>query len=111
MTDKITSLKTEIKEIETEIEEKHEEIKSIKEQLAEAARQREDEARAYAVAKKDDEDAVALVAQAKTVLEGFYAGLVQVGQAKRQPEIAKAGEAPPPPPTTWEARTAVKRQN
>merc|ERR1719478_1734869 len=96
MTDKITSLKTEIKEIETEIEEKHEEIKSIKEQLAEAARQREDEARAYAVAKKDDEDAVALVAQAKTVLEGFYAGLVQLRH--RLPRLGRA-------------RTAVKTES
>lgn len=102
MTDKITSLQAEIKELDAEIEEKNENVKTINGQLKEAARQREDGASAYGVAKKDDDDAVALITQARTVLQRFYTGLVQTANVRRQPATSAAGEAPPPPPSTWD---------
>merc|ERR1719217_799247 len=60
----------------------------------------------YKAAKADDEAAAVLVGKSKDVLEKFYAdnglALAQVKSHAHvaQPEVT-AGEAPPPPPTTW----------
>jgi hypothetical protein len=101
LTEAILSLKAEIKQLEADIVEKEEDVKKTEEALSEATRIREDEATAYAAAKKDDEDAAKLVASAKEVLEQFYAdnNLMLVQQSP----FGEAGKAPPPPPKTWEA--------
>merc|ERR1719238_1152174 len=103
MTEAIMTLEEEIKELQAEIAEKQEEVKNTEEALAQATRQREDEAAAYATNKKDDEDAAQLVSAAKDVLEKFYTdnGLMLVQQPITN--FGKAGEAPPPPPKTWDA--------
>merc|ERR1719478_942947 len=85
-------------------------VKELKLQLEEAQIQRSKENAEYKAAKADDEAAAVLIGKSKDVLEKFYAdnglALVQTGShaAQRsgsaQPEVT-AGEAPPPPPTTW----------
>jgi hypothetical protein len=99
-TEAIMTLEAEIKELEAEIVEKQEEAKKTQEALDQATRLREDEAAAYAIAKKDDEDAAKLVLDAKAVLEKFYA---DNSLMLAQQPFGAAGEAPPPPPKTWEA--------
>lgn len=103
LTDTISRLTTEIAEIEAEIDTKEKETAAAKAELADATRVREDEAALYATSKKDDTDAVSLVAKAYDVLSGFYSenGLMLAQQPVVGPIVA--GEAPPPPPTTWEA--------
>merc|ERR1719456_122377 len=92
-----------IEELTKKIEDAKAEIADLKKQLKEATEQREAEKIEYEQNKADDEAAVELITKAMEVLEGFYgdkgaaASLVQ----KRQPEV-KAGEAPPPPPSTFE---------
>jgi len=100
-TEAINTLKAEIAEIDVEVAEKTEEVKKTEEALTAATRLREDEAAAYAVAKKDDEGAAELVSQATKVLEKFYNenNLMLVQQSP----FGEAGKAPPPPPTTWDA--------
>merc|ERR1719298_243636 len=85
-------------------------IKELKLQLEEAQIQRTKENVEYKAAKADDEAATVLIGKSKDVLEKFYAdnGLAlaqtnshiaqHVGSA--QPEVV-AGEAPPPPPSTF----------
>eukprot|EP00928_Gymnodinium_smaydae_P088695 TRINITY_DN72761_c0_g1_i1.p2 TRINITY_DN72761_c0_g1~~TRINITY_DN72761_c0_g1_i1.p2 ORF type:complete len:740 (-),score=261.99 TRINITY_DN72761_c0_g1_i1:68-2287(-) len=101
MTDTVVSLQADIKEIDAEVADKNEQIKKNNEELEKAKRLREDEAAAYAVAKKDDSAAVALVDSAESVLQQFYAdnGLMLAQQQQKQ----GVGQAPVPPPTTWEA--------
>jgi hypothetical protein len=99
-TEAIMTLEAEIKELEAEIAQKQEEVKKTEEELAQATRLREDEAKAYAITKKDDEDAATLVLNAKDVLEKFYA---DNSLMLAQQPFGAAGEAPPPPPKTWEA--------
>jgi len=105
--DTISRLLEEIASLEKEIKGKNEEVTVIKEQQKEALRVRESERTEWQSTDSDDADAAAAVGRAITVLEDFYqaaAGLLQQrrGVAMRQlPEIT-AGEAPPPPPSTWE---------
>lgn len=100
MTDTITRLDAEIQQLQSEIETTQKQVKADEEELAEATQIREDQARAYAVAKKDDEDALATVKSATEVLQGFYAeNNLMLTQKRKQ---APAGEAPLPPPATWE---------
>jgi len=87
-------------------------VKELKLQLEEAQIQRAKENREYKAAKADDEAATVLIGKSKDVLEKFYAdnglALVQTGTKSRvhaksgvaQPEVV-AGEAPPPPPSTF----------
>jgi len=81
-------------------------VKELKLQLEEAQIQRAKENREYKAAKADDEAAAILLGEAKDVLEKFYAdnglAFAQTGiKAKAaQPEVV-AGEAPPPPPSTF----------
>lgn len=104
LTDKKTSLVAEIEQIDSQIAESNDEIAKINEELLEAKRLREDAAKAYAAAKAEDEDAVALVEEAKTILEKFYADHELMLQShQKQAPVSAAGEAPPPPPATWGA--------
>eukprot|EP00928_Gymnodinium_smaydae_P008872 TRINITY_DN13266_c0_g1_i3.p1 TRINITY_DN13266_c0_g1~~TRINITY_DN13266_c0_g1_i3.p1 ORF type:complete len:724 (-),score=213.24 TRINITY_DN13266_c0_g1_i3:65-2236(-) len=97
MTDTITSLHADIKEIDAEVAEKQEQIKKADMQLKEATELRQAEASAHASAKKDDEAAVALIESAHNVLQQFYSDNNLMLTQKR------ASQAPVPPPTTWEA--------
>jgi exonuclease VII small subunit len=103
-TDEITHLTEVIAECEKTIKELIADIKETKEELAKATRMREDENAAWKVTDKDDKLAAETVASAKDVLEGFYKdnGLVFVQKGKQPVEGMAAGEAPPPPPATWE---------
>merc|ERR1719243_538044 len=85
-------------------------IKELNLQLEEAMIQRTKENVEYKAAKADDEAAAVLIGKSKDVLEKFYAdnglALVQTGSRNTQqsgvaqPEVV-AGEAPPPPPSTF----------
>merc|ERR1712066_185124 len=109
LTDTINTLTAKVAELQAEIKEKEGQVTAINDQLTEAAAQRAKENKAYLAAKKDDEDAAALVRNAKSVLHTFYTdnGLMLVqgkhGKAAQQPFVSEAGKAPPPPPKTWEA--------
>jgi len=84
-------------------------IKSLKLQLQEAGVNRQAETAEYEVAKQDDKAAKGLVEKAAGVLSKFYEdeGMALNQQSKKAfkkqaPEFTSpAGEAPPPPPTTW----------
>merc|ERR1719343_988793 len=107
LSDTISRLLEEITSLKKEITEKSEEITAIKEQQVEALRIRETERTEWQSTDSDDADAAAAVGRAVTVLKEFYdnaAGLLQQqeGIARRQLPEVKAGEAPPPPPSTWE---------
>merc|ERR1719443_1792804 len=85
-------------------------VKELKLQLEEAMIQRTKENIEYKAAKADDEAAAVLIGKSKDVLEKFYSdnglALAQTGSrvtahgGSAQPEVV-AGEAPPPPPSTF----------
>merc|ERR1719161_2900139 len=83
-------------------------VKELKLQLEEAQIQRAKENREYKASKADDEAAAVLLGKAKDVLEKFYQdnGLAlaqtshKLNLRSKQPEVV-AGEAPPPPPSTF----------
>merc|ERR1719313_1367732 len=83
-------------------------VKELKLQLEEAQIQRAKENRDYKASKADDEAASVLLGKAKDVLEKFYQdnglALAQTSRKSnlrsKQPEVV-AGEAPPPPPSTF----------
>lgn len=104
LTEKAEKLQTEIEEIEAEIEEKQEEIKTIEKQMKEAKELREEQHAEWVKSDKDDEEAEAVVRDAIAVLDSFYKenGLALLLQRHRQAPEVVAGEAPPPPPATWE---------
>lgn len=106
-TDGITHLESQVAELIAEIEDKENQVVTLQEELNETERQRQEENAEYLVAKKDDQDAASLVKQAKEVISSFYSDnglmLVQGSQGAKQPFNSQAGEAPPPPPKTWEA--------
>jgi len=99
ITDEVNRWRAEIAELQAEIEEKEAEIKKIEEELKKATKIREEENAEWERDNEDDTAAAELVGSAKDVLQNFYAenGL-NLMQHKKQP----AGEAPPPPPSTWE---------
>merc|ERR1719345_600901 len=76
-------------------------IKELNLQREEAQIQRAKENREYQAAKADDEAAAVLIGKSKDVLTKFYEdnGLV-LAQVHSQ-VVQPAGEAPPPPPSTW----------
>mmetsp|Transcript_111089 Transcript_111089/g.324943 ORF Transcript_111089/g.324943 Transcript_111089/m.324943 type:complete len:730 (-) Transcript_111089:47-2236(-) len=103
MTDTITSLQTHIQELTSNIEGKQQEVREIERELAEALQLRTDEHADYLVAKQEDADAKTLVESALSVLTTFYQsnGLMLAQKGQRQPDVV-AGQAPPPPPSTWD---------
>merc|ERR1719219_898967 len=111
-TDTITRLASEIEEIKSDIKDNEKAKAKAKEELKEATRQRQDENTEFKANLKDDKEMASVLAKAKAVLKDFYKEndlmLVQ-----RQPEVAaelKAGEAPPPPPSTWDKPYGGKTQ-
>jgi len=106
LTDTKDRLDGEVKELETEIEGKHKEIETIEDDIKKADTTREAEAAAYAAEKSDDDAALGLVEQAHTVLQKFYSdnGLMLSSQKQKvKHQQVPAGEAPLPPPATWDA--------
>jgi len=100
--DAITRQQQKVEEQKVQIEIAKKEIEKLKEELKEATRTREDEKMAFESDKSDDEAAVELIGQAMDVLKNFYSenfGLVQVAKKGKQ---QAPGEAPPPPPSTFE---------
>jgi hypothetical protein len=103
--DEITKLAAFIKECEQKIEELKAEYAKTEAALTKATQMRKDENVAWQATDKDDKEAAATVEEAKAVLEQFYSenGLVFTQKGKKQPVTGMAaGEAPPPPPATWE---------
>lgn len=105
ITDEVNRWRAEIAELQAEIEEKEAEIKKIEEELKKATKIREEENAEWERDNEDDTAAAELVGSAKDVLQNFYAenklNLIQHKPSmfqRKQP----AGEAPPPPPSTWE---------
>merc|ERR1719253_808324 len=101
MTDEMIQLAADIKKLGEEIDQLLAEHKKVKEELADATKIREDENAAWKRTDKDDEAAAKTVANAKDVLQSFYKDNFALVQKSKQPAVA-AGEAPPPPPATWE---------
>jgi len=105
ITDEVNRWRAEIAELQAEIEGKEAEIKKIEEELKKATKIREEENVEWERDNEDDTAAAELVGSAKDVLQNFYAenklNLIQHNASmfqRKQP----AGEAPPPPPSTWE---------
>jgi len=105
--DLITRLKAEIQELEAQIKAAEQELQEIRDEDARATEIRDGEHKAWEATDADDAEAAVFVQQAKEVLQKFYEDnnlmLTQVGV--RQPEVSAAvvaGQAPPPPPATWE---------
>merc|ERR1719378_1446739 len=100
----INRKKADIEAMQKEIAGIVEHVKDLKLQLEEAQIQRAKENAEFKAAKADDEAAAVLIGKSKDVLEKFYQdnglALAQTGKRVAQPEVV-AGEAPPPPPTTW----------
>jgi len=107
LSDDITAGKAKIAEITAEIKDKEEQVRITEEELKEAKEMREKEHAEWTASNKDDKDAKALVLAAKDVLAKFYSenGLMLAQTAKKgaAPFTSEAGNAPPPPPATWEA--------
>jgi len=100
MTDDMAAIETEAQEASAQIKELQVQVKALDEQLAEATKVRDAEVSEYKASKKDDEQAVTILQQAKQVLAEFYK---KNKLMLTQQPVVKAGEAPPPPPATWDA--------
>jgi hypothetical protein len=93
-----------IAEAEKVVETLKEEIKALEDQKADAEAQRTKEHTEFGAALEDDTAAIEVVTNAIKVLTDFYAkenlalGFLQVEKKDEQP----AGEAPTPPPATWD---------
>lgn len=103
LTDKMDALEKEIKEHNEQIKEKEEEIDVLEKDLKVAKKIREEENAAWDANDAADKLASELVEQSAEVLTKFYTdNKLNLVQRKVRMDPVKAGEAPPPPPTTWE---------
>jgi len=100
-TDTINELKERIAEIVATVEENNQEIKNLDEQLVAATKERRDAKDAWKSNDETDRVAAGLVVSAKEVLSDFYKNNDLMFAQKRMDPVV-AGEAPPPPPKTWE---------
>jgi len=103
--DAVTRQEQKVVEQKEQIKIAKEEIEKLKEELKQATRQREDDKMAFESDKSDDEAAVELLGQAMDVLKKFYSenfGLVQLAKKATGSKQQAPGEAPPPPPSTFE---------
>merc|ERR1719272_2117292 len=99
MTDAMTKLDQEIDAAAKEIASKQEERKNTNTELEEADKLRGEEQGEFRTSQQEDQEAAKTVDNAKNVLANFYKdnGLVFL-----QAPAVEAGEAPPPPPATFE---------
>lgn len=103
LTDGIAKLEEEIEEIIKEVAEKEESIKKLEEEIKEAKKIRKAENAEWVKADADDTEAAKLLEQAAEVLKEFYKENFSLMQKHSyEPPKVEAGEAPPPPPKTWE---------
>jgi len=100
ITDSISKLVAEIKEILAEIEEKEKAKAALIAEAEEATKIREAEHLEWMASDKDDKAAAKLVEMAKDVLANFYKDNNLVFVQKRVVPV-EAGKAPPPPPEVW----------
>jgi len=100
ITDSISKLVAEIKEILAEIEEKEKAKATLIAEAEEATKIREAEHLEWMASDKDDKAAAKLVEMAKDVLANFYKDNNLVFVQKRVVPV-EAGKAPPPPPEVW----------
>ncbi|CAK0833396.1 unnamed protein product [Prorocentrum cordatum] len=108
MTDAISASQDAITQLDAELAETAKQLEQTEMDMEAIKKQRSEEHAAYLAAKKDDEDAAAMVASAKDVIHKFYHdnGLMFTQGAQnrsKEPVRVSAGKAPPPPPRTWEA--------
>mmetsp|Transcript_39173 Transcript_39173/g.92188 ORF Transcript_39173/g.92188 Transcript_39173/m.92188 type:complete len:722 (+) Transcript_39173:68-2233(+) len=115
LSEKVSSMLTQIKHIEEENATTAADLEQTKEEMAEAKKLRKDEHEAWAATDADDAAAADVVEKAYAVLEKFYsenqAAMLQAS-ARQAPTVdiaAAPGAAPPPPPTTWETPYAGKQ--
>jgi chromosome segregation ATPase len=78
------------------------EIKAMEEELAEATKMRQDENAEWQSSTADDKAAVDLIKNAMAALEKFYADNNMDGAIADSLVQVPAGEAPAPPPSTWD---------
>jgi len=104
LTETNQALAAKVKELTAEIEDKEAQVVVINKELADALKERTAEHAEYLKNKKDDADAAVLVENAKNVIQQFYTdnGLMLAQQPAISDFKSVAGEAPPPPPATWE---------
>lgn len=102
LSDAITKLNGEIKEREESVIEKEAEVKRIEEELKKAETIRNDAHAMWEANDADDKAAKGLVGDAKNVLKKFYEDNELTLIQRRNAPAITAGEAPPPPPATWE---------
>merc|ERR1719265_1292594 len=102
-TDTITEAESRIVEIKEQIKNNKAEIDSLNEELDQATKNRGDELTLWENNNRDDQAAADLVESAKGVLADFYKDNDLMFLQNKKMDPVKAGEAPPPPPTTWEA--------
>jgi len=102
MSDTVSALTAKVEEQTAEIKDKEAQIAAINQELKETKDLRDKEHAEYLEAKSDDEEAAEIVDNAKGVLETFYKENELMLAQFKQPFTSTAGEAPPPPPKTWE---------
>merc|ERR1740138_336067 len=102
-TDSITEAENRIVEIKDQIKDNKAEIKSLNEELDQATTDRKDEKTLWQANNGNDQAAADLVESAKGVLSDFYKDNDLMFLQNKKMDPVTAGEAPPPPPTTWEA--------
>ena len=103
-TETIDRLTAQIAAANKSIEVIDEEIADLNSELQDASDQRAKETAKFTTDKADDEAAVGLIETATAALEKFYTDnnlAMSLVQVRRQPFV-EAGEAPTPPPSTWE---------
>merc|ERR1719327_1057834 len=105
----IDRLTSEIAAANKAIEEIDEQVAELKAEVKDAKEQREKETPRYLADKADDTKAITLIDTAVDALEKFYGGsLLQTKTAVRRQPFVEAGEAPTPPPDTWEADSYIR---
>jgi chromosome segregation ATPase len=98
LTDSINSLTADIKELNGELDGKKADLKAAQDEMKQATKIRDEENAEWKVSDQEDLDASQTVGDAMDVLKKFYEGNGFMLFQQKQP----AGEAPPPPPSTWE---------
>jgi len=103
-TDLINKLAKHIADCKAKIEQLDADYKATEEELKKATRMRADENKAWKETDADDKLAAETVQNARDVLAGFYKdnNLALMQKGKQPVSGMAAGDAPPPPPATWE---------
>merc|ERR1719487_10704 len=112
----IDRLTAEIAAANKSIEEIIEQVEELELEVKDAKEQREKETPRYLADKADDTTAITLIETAVSALEKYYS-FSQISFAQRKVEVRRsrqpfveAGEAPTPPPDTWEADSYKKAE-